>query len=57
MIREGHYNPLIIKAFTMIDPITEWLKKVQYNGKQADTIANIVKKTWLCRYPFLTIIT
>ena len=30
---------------------------VHYNYKQADTIENLVEKTWLCRYPRPTIIT
>ena len=41
----------------MIDPATGWFEIVRYNDKQADTIANILEKTWLCRYPHRTIIT
>ena len=41
----------------MIDLETRWLEIVCYNDKQADTIENLVEKTWLCRYPRPTIIT
>ena len=55
--REGHDEPIILKSLTMIDSETWWFEIVQYNDKQAATIANIVKQTWLCRYPHPTIIT
>ena len=55
--REGCDKPLILKALTMIDPKTGWLETVQYNDKKATTIANLVEKTWLYRYPGTTIIT
>ena len=41
----------------MIDPENGWFKIVCYNEKQSSTIANLVKQTWLCRYPHPTIIT
>ena len=53
---EGHDNPLILKPSNMTDPTTRWFKIVKYNNKQAATIANMVKKTWLCRYLCPTII-
>ena len=34
----------------MIDPEIGWFEIVQYSGKQADTIENLVEQTWLCRY-------
>ena len=34
----------------MIDPTTLWIKIIQYNEKQAATIANLVGKTWVRRY-------
>ena len=40
----------------MIDSTTGWFVIVQYNDKQASTLANVVKKTWLFRYPRPTII-
>ena len=40
--REGHDDPLILKALTMIDPATGWFEIVHYNEKQAATIANLV---------------
>ena len=36
---------------------TGWFEIVQYNDKQADTIANLIEKKWLFRYPPPTIIT
>ena len=56
-MREGHDDPLILKSLTMIYPATGWLKIVQYNNKQAATIANLVDQIWLCIYPRPTIIT
>ena len=44
MIREGQNKPIIIKALIMIDPVTGWFKILQYNDKQADTIANLVNR-------------
>ena len=41
----------------MIYPTTGWFEILLYNDKQADTIANLVYQTWLCRYPRPTIIT
>ena len=55
--REGHDETLVLKALTMIDPETGWFEIVRYNDKQAATIANLVGKTWLCRYPRPKIIT
>ena len=40
----------------MIDPATGWFERVQYNDKQAATIAILVEQTWLCRYSRPTII-
>ena len=54
--RQGRDYPLIIKALTMIEPATGWFEIVQYNYKQADTIANLVSQIWLCIYPCPTII-
>ena len=36
-------NPLILKYFTIIDPVVAWFKIVQYNDKQADTLNNLVE--------------
>ena len=36
-------KPLIIKYFIIIDPDNGWFEIVQYNDKQADTIANLVE--------------
>ena len=34
---------MIIKYFTIIDPVIVWFEIVQYNDKQAATLANIVE--------------
>ena len=57
MRREGHDDPLILKASTTIDPETGWFEIVRYDEKQSDTISNLVEQTWLCRYPRPTLIT
>ena len=54
--RDSPEDPLIIKALNMIDPATKWFTIIEYNDKQAATIANLVEKIWLCRYPRPTII-
>ena len=41
----------------MIGPATGWIKIVQYNDKQSDTISNLVEQAWLCKYPMNKIIT
>ena len=43
---------LILKAVTMIFPITRWLEVTQYSDKKAMTIANLVETKWLVRYPW-----
>ena len=35
----------------MINPVTGWLEITQYNDKRSISIANLVKTTWLSRYP------
>ena len=35
----------------MIDPVTGWFVIVQYDDREAITIANLVETTWLSRYP------
>ena len=40
-----------LRALTMIDPATGWFEIVQYDDKQAITIANLVEMEWLSRYP------
>ena len=54
---EFHDDPLILKSLTIIYPATLWLEIVQYNEKQDAKIANLIEKTWLCRYPMPMIIT
>ena len=40
-----------------VDPATGLLEIVQYNGKKAATVSNLVQQIWLCRYTRPTIIT
>ena len=56
-IRRKGKEHLILKAFTMIDTTTEWFEMMQYRDKKAMTIANLVKTTWMVRYPWPVEIT
>ena len=38
----------------MIEPDTGWFEVKEILSKQADIVANIVKQTWLTRYPWPT---
>ena len=40
-----------LRCVTMIDPATSWFEIVEYDDKQAITVANIVEQNWLARYP------
>ena len=35
----------------MIDPVTLWFEIAQYYDKRAINIENLVKTTWMSRYP------
>ena len=35
----------------MIDPVTWWCEVTQYCDEKSMTIVNLVKTTWLVRYP------
>ena len=35
----------------IIDPVTGWFEVVQYDEKGAIIIMNLVKTTWMPRYP------
>ena len=50
-IRRKGKEPLILKAATMIDPVTRWFEVTQYRNKKAMMIENLVETTWLVRYP------
>ena len=54
--REVNAKIFTIKTLTMIKPADRWLEIVQYNGKQAATIVNLVYHTWFCRCPLPVII-
>ena len=41
----------------MIETTDRWFEIVHYNDKQESTIAKLVHKMWLCRYPCPAIIT
>ena len=47
-VRERKLN---LKDFTMIDPVTWWLRITQYNDQIVLSITNMVETTWLTRYP------
>ena len=42
---------LNLNSVAMIYPVTGWFKTTQYDDKRAIYIANLVKPTWLTRYP------
>ena len=50
--RKGRDNS-ILKAVTMIDPVTGWFKITLYKNKKATTIANLVETIWLVQYTWL----
>ena len=50
-IRRKGRDTIILKAVTIIDPITEWFEITQYNNKKGTMIANLVETTWLVQYP------
>ena len=56
-IRRKGKDPLILKAVTIIDPLTGWFEVIQYSNKKAMTIANFVETLWLVRYPWTVEIT
>ena len=41
-----------LHCLTMIDPATGWFEIVEIPDKRADEIANLIKQTWLSRYPW-----
>ena len=45
-------QPRVLWCVTMIDPATGWLDIKDIDNKTAATVANIVKQTWLSRYPW-----
>ena len=47
--RKEKYH-LILKAVTVIYPVTGWFEVTQYCDKKAMTIANLVEKMWLVWY-------
>ena len=41
---------LIVKAVTIINPITGWFKITQYGYRKIITIVKLLQTTWLTRY-------
>ena len=41
---------LLLKAVTMIDPVTACFEVTKYRNKKAMNIANLVESMWLVRY-------
>ena len=54
--RKGVY-PTILKAVTIIDPVTGWCEITQYNDKKSMTIANLVETMCLVLYIWTVEIT
>jgi RNase H-like domain found in reverse transcriptase/Integrase zinc binding domain len=48
---QGKKN-LVLWCITMIGPATGWVEMQEIPNKEAFTIANFVKQTWLTRYPW-----
>jgi transposase InsO family protein len=36
----------------MIDPATSWFEICQYDSKRSDIVADLLERSWLCRYPW-----
>ena len=47
IIERKNQEDLLLKAVTMIDPATGWLKIDQYDDRKAISVANIVEQAWL----------
>ena len=56
-IRRKGKEPIILKAITMINPVTGWFEVTQYSNKKATTITNLVETTWMVRYTWSVDIT
>ena len=40
-----------IKALSIIDTATRWIKLIPYDDKRSESIALLFDRKWLCRYP------
>ena len=56
ILRKGN-DPLILKDFTIIEPVTGWFVVTQYRDKKVIMLANLVETTWLVRYTWPVEIT
>ena len=56
-IRGKDKEPMILKAVTMIHPVTGWFEVTHYSNKKLTTIENLAETTWLVRYPWPVEIT
>ncbi len=54
--KKGHKQLKTLHAITMIDPATGWFEIHQIPNKESISIADIVEREWLCRYPWPEII-
>ena len=50
-IRRKGKDILILKEVTIIDPVTGCFEVTQHDDKKVTMIKNLVKTTWLSRYP------
>jgi hypothetical protein len=56
-IRGKHCDIPPLKCVTMIDPANGWFEIAEYDDKKSITVANIIEKQWLTRYPRPSIVT
>ena len=54
---KGKKKYLNLKAVTIIDYVTGWFKKTQYDNKREISTTDLVETTLLTRYPWPTEIT
>ena len=47
----------LLRCVAMIDPAAGWLEIAEHDDKKSITVANIVEKQWLIRYPLPSLAT
>eukprot|EP00957_Ditylum_brightwellii_P094485 7194446-Ditylum_brightwellii.AAC.1 len=45
---------IILWCVPMIDPVAGWFEIAEIKTKRADVVSNVMKTTWLTRYPYPT---
>ena len=51
-IKQKGKSTLELWVVTMINPATKWFEIAAIKTKYVNIVANIIKQTWLCRYPW-----